>query len=50
VVSIEQYPALGFSAREYEVNLKPGAHNYYRLSVVQGGSVMFQRTAEDAAP
>jgi len=45
LVSVVPSPSLGNSPREYEVHLKPGAKNYYRISVTQGG-IAFQRTSE----
>ena len=45
LISVVANPSLGSSSREYEVNLKPGARTFYRISITQGG-VVFQRTSE----
>ena len=43
LVSVVPSPSFGASPREYDVNLKAGAKNRYRISVTQGG-LLFQRT------
>ena len=45
LVSIVPSPAFGAAVREFELYIKPKVHNYYRISVTQGG-ILFQRTSE----
>jgi hypothetical protein len=43
LISVVPSPSFGASPREYEINLKAGARNRYRISITQGG-ILFQRT------
>lgn len=45
LVSLVQSPSFGTSPREYEINLRPGVKNAYRISITYGGIVL-QRTSD----